>query len=60
MRAIITIIDEETGEEIVKDKIIPPSAEDMDYDTMIKTYAFIFKIQRIERELEEQNGVHET
>ena len=60
MRAIITIIDEETGEEIVKDKLIPPSVEDIDYDTMIKTYAFIFKIQRIERELEEQNGVHET
>ena len=60
MRAIVTIIDEETGEELVKDKLIPPSAEDMDYDTMIKTYAFIFKIQRIERELEERNGVHET
>lgn len=49
MRAIVTIIDEETGEEIVKDRLIPPSAEDMDYDTMIRTYAFTFKIQRIEK-----------
>lgn len=58
MRAIVTIIDEETGEEIVKDKLILPSAEDMDYDTMIKTYAFAFKFQRIERG--EENGIHET
>lgn len=50
MRALITIFDEETGEEIVKDKLIPPSAEDMDYDTMIRTYMFAFKIQRIEKE----------
>lgn len=58
MRAIVTIIDEETGKEIVKDKLILPSAEDMDYDTMIRTYAFTFKIQRIETE--ETNGVHEN
>ena len=57
MRAIVTIIDEETGEELVKDKLIPPSAEDMDYDTMIRTYVFIFKFQRIEKG--EQNGIHE-
>ena len=58
MRAVITIFDEETGEELVKDRLIPPSAENMDYDTMIKTYAFMFKIQRIERE--DNNGIHET
>ena len=49
MRAIVTIFDEETGEELVKDRLIQPSAEDMDYDTMIRTYAFIFKFQRIEK-----------
>jgi hypothetical protein len=51
MRAIVTIIDEETGEEIVKDKLIRPSVVDMDYDTMIKTYAFAFKIQRLDKEM---------
>lgn len=50
MQAIVTIIDEETGEEIAKDKLIRPSVVDMDYDTMIKTYAFAFKIRRLERE----------
>lgn len=49
MRAIVTIVDEETGEEIVKDRLLFPSAEDMDYDTMIKTYAFAFKIQCLEK-----------
>ena len=57
MRAIVTIIDEETGEEIVKDKLISPSAEDMDYDTMIRTYAFMFKFQRIEKG--DNDGIHE-
>lgn len=56
MRAFITIFDEETGEELVKDKLIPPSAEDMDYDTMIKTYAFMFKIQRIEKGDKDETG----
>lgn len=50
MRAIVTIVDEETGEEIVKDEMIRPTVVDMDYDTMIKTYAFAFKFQRLERE----------
>lgn len=49
MNAIVTIIDEETGEEIVKNWLVLPSAEDMDYDTMTKTYAFAFKIQRVEK-----------
>ena len=44
MRAKITIFDEETGREFVKDKVIEPTIMDKDYDDFSTTYRFDFRL----------------
>lgn len=47
MRAKITVFDEETGQVFAEDKLIMPTAENINIDLMSTEYVFAFKIRTI-------------
>ena len=51
--AKVSVYDDETGEVYVRDKIIPPSDIDQDYDDLSTAYAFGFHLRVLNKNLDD-------